>query len=156
MWLVSVVIMVLCLMDLSEWLSERLINDLIFQSLDASAVFPLYKLSYHWIAPIGICTTILVGIIVSYFTKDKDFDTYVFFNFIPTCLYLLQFISFLLFFYAILFWVIFSWSTFPVIVQENNRILLINFTMVLPLRASSFLLCVSFIRKKEWLQRNYP
>lgn len=38
-------------------------------------VFPLYKLSYHWITPIGTCTTILVGVISSLILgKDKKVD----------------------------------------------------------------------------------
>lgn len=38
-------------------------------------VFPLYRLSYHWITPIGTCTTILVGVITSLVLgKDKRVD----------------------------------------------------------------------------------
>lgn len=35
---------------------------------DESGVFPLYRLSFHWINPIGIASTILVGTIVSFLT----------------------------------------------------------------------------------------
>ncbi|XP_075152070.1 sodium/solute co-transporter-like 5A11 isoform X2 [Haematobia irritans] len=35
---------------------------------DASGVFPLYRLSFHWINPIGIASTVLVGTIVSFLT----------------------------------------------------------------------------------------
>ncbi|XP_013104251.1 sodium-coupled monocarboxylate transporter 2 isoform X2 [Stomoxys calcitrans] len=35
---------------------------------DESDVFPLYRLSFHWINPIGIASTILVGTIVSFLT----------------------------------------------------------------------------------------
>ncbi|XP_005175877.1 sodium-coupled monocarboxylate transporter 2 isoform X1 [Musca domestica] len=35
---------------------------------DESDVFPLYRLSFHWINPIGIASTILVGTVVSFLT----------------------------------------------------------------------------------------
>lgn len=34
-------------------------------ALDESDVFPLYRMSYHWITPLGTCTTILVGMLAS-------------------------------------------------------------------------------------------
>lgn len=41
---------------------------------DQSGVFPLYRLSYHWINPIGILTVVTVGSIVSYFTGGQTTD----------------------------------------------------------------------------------
>lgn len=38
-------------------------------------VFPLYRLSYHWINPIGVATVIVVGSIVSLLTKPTDVKT---------------------------------------------------------------------------------
>ncbi|GLV42253.1 Sodium/solute co-transporter-like 5A11 [Carabus blaptoides fortunei] len=35
-------------------------------------VFPLYKLSYHWIAPAGVCTVLLVGALASYPGRAKQ------------------------------------------------------------------------------------
>ncbi|XP_050077278.1 sodium-coupled monocarboxylate transporter 1-like [Anopheles maculipalpis] len=39
---------------------------------DESGVFPLYRLSYHWITPIGVTTVVIVGSIVSFFTGARD------------------------------------------------------------------------------------
>lgn len=39
---------------------------------DDSSVFPLYRLSFHWINPIGVITVIIVGSIVSYFTGPRN------------------------------------------------------------------------------------
>ncbi|CAH0603324.1 unnamed protein product [Chrysodeixis includens] len=36
-------------------------------AIDPETVFPLFRVSYHWIAPIGLITTLLVGMIVGYF-----------------------------------------------------------------------------------------
>lgn len=41
---------------------------------DESGVFPLYRLSFHWINPIGIFTVIIVGSIVSYLTGSRNLD----------------------------------------------------------------------------------
>lgn len=41
---------------------------------DQSGIFPLYRLSYHWINPIGIVTVFVVGSIVSYFTGPQKLD----------------------------------------------------------------------------------
>jgi sodium-coupled monocarboxylate transporter 8/12 len=41
---------------------------------DQSGVFPLYRLSYHWINPIGIFTVFIVGSIVSYLTGPRELD----------------------------------------------------------------------------------
>ncbi|XP_070495286.1 sodium-coupled monocarboxylate transporter 2 [Chironomus tepperi] len=41
---------------------------------DQSNVFPLYRLSYHWINPIGILTVVTVGSLVSYFTGPQRLD----------------------------------------------------------------------------------
>ncbi|XP_030380458.1 sodium-coupled monocarboxylate transporter 2 [Scaptodrosophila lebanonensis] len=38
-------------------------------------VFPLYRLSYHWINPIGVTTAIVVGALVSLVTKPTDLKT---------------------------------------------------------------------------------
>lgn len=35
-------------------------------------VFPLYRLSYHWISPIGVLTVVVVGSLVSLVTKPTD------------------------------------------------------------------------------------
>ncbi|KAH8392164.1 hypothetical protein KR215_002188, partial [Drosophila sulfurigaster] len=40
--------------------------------VDEEQVFPLYRLSYHWINPIGVATVIVVGAIVSLFTKPTE------------------------------------------------------------------------------------
>lgn len=45
--------------------------------VDESNVFPLYRLSFHWINPIGVASTVLVGTIVSFLTgptKVKKLD----------------------------------------------------------------------------------
>ncbi|XP_040169792.1 sodium-coupled monocarboxylate transporter 1-like [Anopheles arabiensis] len=39
---------------------------------DESGVFPLYRLSYHWITPIGVTTVLIVGTIVSFLTGPRD------------------------------------------------------------------------------------
>lgn len=39
---------------------------------DESEVFPLYRLSYHWITPIGVITVMLVGTIVSFLTEPRN------------------------------------------------------------------------------------
>lgn len=41
---------------------------------DESGVFPLYRLSFHWINPIGIFSVIIVGSIVSYLTGGRKAD----------------------------------------------------------------------------------
>lgn len=41
---------------------------------DQSDIFPLYRLSYHWINPIGILTVFTVGSIVSYVTGPQKLD----------------------------------------------------------------------------------
>lgn len=41
---------------------------------DESGVFPLYRLSFHWINPIGIFTVIIVGSIVSYLSGGRKLD----------------------------------------------------------------------------------
>ncbi|XP_023174557.2 sodium-coupled monocarboxylate transporter 2 isoform X1 [Drosophila hydei] len=43
--------------------------------VDEEDVFPLYRLSYHWINPIGVATVIVVGSIVSLLTKPTDVKT---------------------------------------------------------------------------------
>lgn len=39
---------------------------------DESDVFPLYRLSFHWINPIGIISVLVVGTIVSYLSGPRD------------------------------------------------------------------------------------
>uniref|UniRef100_A0A182K6Z5 Sodium-coupled monocarboxylate transporter 1 n=1 Tax=Anopheles christyi TaxID=43041 RepID=A0A182K6Z5_9DIPT len=39
---------------------------------DESGVFPLYRLSYHWITPIGVTTVLVIGSIVSFLTGPRD------------------------------------------------------------------------------------
>lgn len=41
---------------------------------DESGVFPLYRLSFHWINPIGIFTVLIVGSIVSYLSGGRNLD----------------------------------------------------------------------------------
>lgn len=41
-------------------------------SLDPETVFPLFRLSYHWIAPLGLLATLVVGAIVGWFFDKKD------------------------------------------------------------------------------------
>jgi solute carrier family 5 (sodium-coupled monocarboxylate transporter), member 8/12 len=41
---------------------------------DESGVFPLYRLSFHWINPIGIFSVLIVGTIVSYLTGGRKID----------------------------------------------------------------------------------
>lgn len=51
-------------------LTGVIIND----NPDQSGVFPLYRLSYHWINPIGIFTVLIVGSLVSYLTGARSLD----------------------------------------------------------------------------------
>uniref|UniRef100_A0A2M4A5Z1 Putative sodium-coupled monocarboxylate transporter 1 n=1 Tax=Anopheles triannulatus TaxID=58253 RepID=A0A2M4A5Z1_9DIPT len=39
---------------------------------DETDVFPLYRLSYHWITPIGVLTVLIVGTIISFLTGPRD------------------------------------------------------------------------------------
>ncbi|KAF2899841.1 hypothetical protein ILUMI_06345 [Ignelater luminosus] len=39
---------------------------------DESHIFPLFRLSYHWITPIGILTTVVVGTIASFIVGKTD------------------------------------------------------------------------------------
>lgn len=39
---------------------------------DESDVFPLYRLSFHWINPIGVVSVLVVGTIVSFLTGPRD------------------------------------------------------------------------------------
>lgn len=41
---------------------------------DQSNIFPLYRLSYHWINPIGILTVVTVGSFVSYFAGPQRLE----------------------------------------------------------------------------------
>ncbi|XP_052852917.1 sodium-coupled monocarboxylate transporter 1-like [Drosophila gunungcola] len=43
--------------------------------LDEEEVFPLYRLSFHWINPIGVLTVVIVGSLVSLVTKPTDIKT---------------------------------------------------------------------------------
>uniref|UniRef100_A0A0A1WWL8 Sodium-coupled monocarboxylate transporter 2 n=1 Tax=Zeugodacus cucurbitae TaxID=28588 RepID=A0A0A1WWL8_ZEUCU len=43
--------------------------------IDESEVFPLYRLSYHWITVIGVVTTLLVGTVTSFLCGPKDLKT---------------------------------------------------------------------------------
>ncbi|XP_048486145.1 sodium-coupled monocarboxylate transporter 1 [Plutella xylostella] len=60
-------------------------------TLDPETVFPLFRLSYHWIAPLGLFTTLLVGSIVGYcfdnkkqIKLDAELFTPVVWRFLPT------------------------------------------------------------------------
>lgn len=37
-------------------------------------IFPLFRISFHWINPIGFCSVIIVGSIVSYFTGARNLE----------------------------------------------------------------------------------
>lgn len=39
---------------------------------DETDIFPLFRLSYHWITPVGVTTVLVVGIIVSLLTGKTD------------------------------------------------------------------------------------
>lgn len=41
------------------------------ETQDESGVFPLYRMSFHWINPIGIVFVLVVGTIVSFITKPR-------------------------------------------------------------------------------------
>ncbi|CRL01594.1 CLUMA_CG014432, isoform A [Clunio marinus] len=41
---------------------------------DESDVFPLYRLSFHWVNPIGIFSVVIVGTLVSYLTGGRKTD----------------------------------------------------------------------------------
>ncbi|KAH8324244.1 hypothetical protein KR074_002227 [Drosophila pseudoananassae] len=43
--------------------------------VDEEQVFPLYRLSYHWINPIGVATVLVVGALVSLVTKPTNMKT---------------------------------------------------------------------------------
>lgn len=43
-----------------------------FLEHDESDVFPLYRLSFHWINPIGVISVLIVGTIVSFVTGPRD------------------------------------------------------------------------------------
>ncbi|XP_050319927.1 sodium-coupled monocarboxylate transporter 2-like [Bactrocera neohumeralis] len=43
--------------------------------VDESDVFPLYRLSYHWIPVIGVLSTLLVGTVTSFLCGAKDLKT---------------------------------------------------------------------------------
>lgn len=72
---------------LGVWISEcSALNDSSRQTLDfivpeyrdESDVFPLYRLSFHWINPIGVLTVLAVGTAISYITgptMNKDIDS---------------------------------------------------------------------------------
>ncbi|XP_033235662.1 sodium-coupled monocarboxylate transporter 2-like isoform X1 [Drosophila pseudoobscura] len=44
-------------------------------SVDQEQVLPLYRLSFHWVNPIGVATAIVVGALVSLVTKPTDMKT---------------------------------------------------------------------------------
>lgn len=39
---------------------------------DPEAIFPLFRFSYHWIAPLGLLATVTVGSIVGWLFDKKD------------------------------------------------------------------------------------
>ncbi|XP_018568626.1 sodium-coupled monocarboxylate transporter 1-like [Anoplophora glabripennis] len=41
---------------------------------DESSVFPLFRLSFMWITPVGLCTVLIVGITVSFVTGNTDIN----------------------------------------------------------------------------------
>ncbi|XP_065163500.1 sodium-coupled monocarboxylate transporter 1 isoform X2 [Atheta coriaria] len=42
---------------------------------DESNIFPLFRLSYHWITPVGVTTVLIVGILVSLLGRQYDLRT---------------------------------------------------------------------------------
>lgn len=51
--------------------------DYFFSNFSEGDIFPLYRLSYHWIAGLGFVSVIIVGLIVSFITgatKIVDID----------------------------------------------------------------------------------
>ncbi|KAI8427583.1 hypothetical protein MSG28_002081 [Choristoneura fumiferana] len=40
--------------------------------VDPETIFPLFRISYHWIAPLGLITTLLVGAILGYLLDSKS------------------------------------------------------------------------------------
>ncbi|KAJ2943332.1 hypothetical protein O0L34_g12139 [Tuta absoluta] len=44
----------------------------IYKSIDQTKIFPLFRISYHWIAPIGFMTTILVGALFGFLLDKKE------------------------------------------------------------------------------------
>ncbi|XP_026478813.1 sodium-coupled monocarboxylate transporter 1 isoform X2 [Ctenocephalides felis] len=54
----------------AEWL--KLTSNMDQLQIDESDVFFLYRLSYHWVSPIGILTVLIVGLIVSLITGKQD------------------------------------------------------------------------------------
>ncbi|OWR51869.1 sodium/solute symporter [Danaus plexippus plexippus] len=42
------------------------------QTIDPTTIFPLFRLSYHWIAPLGLLATIVVGMIVGWLFDKPD------------------------------------------------------------------------------------
>lgn len=41
---------------------------------DESSIFPLFRLSFMWITPVGVCTVLIVGITVSFLTGKTDLN----------------------------------------------------------------------------------
>lgn len=41
---------------------------------DESAIFPLFRLSFLWITPVGVCTVLVVGVLVSFLTGKTDLE----------------------------------------------------------------------------------
>ncbi|XP_047987058.1 sodium-coupled monocarboxylate transporter 1-like isoform X2 [Leguminivora glycinivorella] len=39
--------------------------------LDPETIFPLFRISYHWIAPLGLLTTLIVGAVMGYLLDSK-------------------------------------------------------------------------------------
>ncbi|XP_072936597.1 sodium-coupled monocarboxylate transporter 1-like [Epargyreus clarus] len=44
----------------------------LMDTLDPETVFPLFRVSYHWIAPMGLIATLTVGAIVGWFCDQRD------------------------------------------------------------------------------------
>ncbi|KAL4715187.1 hypothetical protein ACJJTC_012234 [Scirpophaga incertulas] len=42
------------------------------ETLDPETIFPLFRISYHWIAPLGLLATLVVGAIVGWFFDKKE------------------------------------------------------------------------------------
>lgn len=42
---------------------------------DESNIFPLFRITYLWITPIGVCVVLLIGITTSFLTGKTDLST---------------------------------------------------------------------------------
>jgi hypothetical protein len=63
------------------YINRIVLNTILLQMIDPTTIFPLYRISYQLIAPLGVCTTLTIGIIASALTyKHGSINEYVFLN----------------------------------------------------------------------------